>query len=484
MKVLCMIMISVDRYCPDDLHRHFNVLSDDEQGYYACALNIADVVNNCNKSYIMQLLDRRRETFVLFSRFGRVGQVGQMNTEIFVDKDLAIREFQCLFQEKTGVKWSERYTDVATKKGKYQFILMKSDNEKTLGTEKLAESVLVTISIPVQQFIKTIYDPELYGGAGQSFDFDTRKLPLGSLGLIQIEKASKIIEQINALISPETGQVKDTDKSTSEELSSLFYTSIPSAQAKLKPLVTRSQLEEKGDLLDLLRNMCHMSKNVDKSVMEKYSKLETTLTHVEDRKTAELIDRYLKTNTGGSHKFILNILDIYKIDKPKEAQAYRKWDGLHNKQLLWHGTRMANAVGILSTGLRINPAGVPTTGKMFGNGLYFANSSTKSAGYMGMYGKGQGILFLCEVALGNMYERLQAENVTRLPDGKHSTKGLGNWQPDTESHVEIGDVTIPIGKLMQRSTTGKALQYDEFIVYDSSQIKMRYAVVVDYIPKW
>lgn len=471
-------MISLDSHCPDELHKHFKVVSDDDEEFYSCALNMADVVNNCNKSYLMQLLERKGETYVLFSRFGRVGQVGQMNTEIFVDKTLAIREFQHLFQEKTGVKWTERYSDVDPKSGKYQFILMKNDNAKTVAAGEKIPEPEITISLPVQHFIQLIYDPTLYGGEGNRLDIDTRKLPLGSLGLVQIAKAGKIIKQINSLID-ESGHVKKGKEDEINRLSSLFYTSIPSAQAKLKPLVTRELLEEKGDLLDLLRNMCYMSKHVDKGVMEQYTKLETELTHVDDRATVDMIHRYLRTNSGSTHNYALNIVDIFAIHKPKEAQAYRKWDGLHNKQLLWHGTRVANAVGILSTGLRINPVGVPTTGKMFGNGLYFANASTKSAGYMGLYGTGKGLLFLCEVALGNMYERLQAETITQLPSGKHSTKGVGCWQPDPDSHIEIDDVTVPIGTLKQTSTAGKALQYDEFIVYDTTQIKMRYVVVVD-----
>jgi len=479
-----MLSTEIDSHCPKDLQSCFKVLYEDDDDY-SCALNIADVVNNCNKSYIMQLLERKGETYVLFSRFGRVGQIGQMNTEIFVDKDLAIKEFCDMFYEKTGVIWSNRYNDQGSiKSGKYQFILMKRDNMRTVAeqTEQVDESV--TLANSVQRFIKLIYDPTLYGGAGESFGFDTKKLPLGSLGLAQIQKASKIISDIGKLIDAETGEVKKGKESAVNTLSSLFYTSVPSAQSRLKPLNTLGQLEEKGDLLDLLRNMSYMSKNVDKGVMEKYHKLETALTHVDDSATMMMIDKYLKTNAGSTHNFALKILDMYKIDKPKETQAYRKWDGLHNKQLLWHGTRLANAVGILTTGLRINPTGVPTTGKMFGNGLYFANASTKSAGYMGLNGKGQGLLFLCEVALGNMYERLQAENINSLPDGRHSTKGVGIWQPDPEQHIEIDDVTVPIGRLKQGSVSNKALQYDEFIVYDASQIKMRYVLVVEYDSKW
>lgn len=462
--VIFSIMIEIDSHCPAEVKAVFKVMSSDD-GVYDCALNIADVVNNCNKSYIMQLLERQGETFVLFSRFGRVGQTGQTSTEVFVDKELAIAEFQRTFKEKSGVNWSDRYVDSDIKKGKYQFILKKSHD----STQQDPTDVIISNS--VQTFIEMIYNPDLYGGACKSFGIDSRKLPLGSLALAQIQRASKILEQLNTAIA-------NREQETIEELSSLFYTTIPSAHSKLKLLSTKEDLEEKGDLLDLLKNMCYMSKSMDKSIIDKYLKLETKLEHVTDIKVLDLISRYMKTNVGQTHSCRLELVNVYQVDKPKEAQAYRKWDSLHNKQLLWHGTRMANAVGILSTGLLTNPVGVLTTGKMFGNGIYFANSSSKSAGYLGLSGNGIGIMFLCEVALGNMYERLQSENVTKLPSGKHSTKGLGCWQPDPDTHVEMDDVTIPIGKLTQFSTAGKALHYDEFIVYDNSQVKMRYVVVV------
>jgi poly [ADP-ribose] polymerase len=215
--------------------------------------------------------------------------------------------------------------------------------------------------------------------------------------------------------------------------------------------------------------------------MQKYGKLDATLTHIDDRYTYKLIESYMDTNIGDTHNTRLRIVDIFEIDKPSEKQAYRKWDSLHNKQLLWHGTRLANAVGILSCGFKLNPTGVHTTGKMFGNGVYFANSSSKSAGYLGAYVKGDyGIMFLCEVALGNCYERNQSENITSLPLGKHSTRGLGLYQPMMDTHRTLNDVVVPIGKLQKIGTDSQlSLLYDEYIVYDVTQIKMTYAVLIE-----
>lgn len=89
--------------------------------------------------------------------------------------------------------------------------------------------------------------------------------------------------------------------------------------------------------------------------------------------------------------------------------------------LLWHGSRLTNYVGILSQGLRIAPPEAPSTGYMFGKGVYFADMVSKSANYC--YTNSQSnisCMLLCEVALGNMNEKLYADyNANILPFGKH-----------------------------------------------------------------
>jgi poly [ADP-ribose] polymerase len=42
---------------------------------------------------------------------------------------------------------------------------------------------------------------------------------------------------------------------------------------------------------------------------------------------------------------------------------------------------MTNMLGIMSQGLRIAPPEAPTTGYMFGKGVYFADMFDKSAAY-------------------------------------------------------------------------------------------------------
>ncbi len=56
-----------------------------------------------------------------------------------------------------------------------------------------------------------------------------------------------------------------------------------------------------------------------------------------------------------------------------------------------------------SQGLRIAPPEAPVTGYMFGKGIYFADMVSKSANYCHTSrSDSEGLLLLCEVALGDM----------------------------------------------------------------------------------
>lgn len=58
----------------------------------------------------------------------------------------------------------------------------------------------------------------------------------------------------------------------------------------------------------------------------------------------------------------------------------------------------------------------------------------------------EGLILVCEVALGNMYERLVATGVKQLPEGKHSTFGRGKLMPDpNQSHTTEDGIQIPLG---------------------------------------
>jgi poly [ADP-ribose] polymerase len=150
---------------------------------------------------------------------------------------------------------------------------------------------------------------------------------------------------------------------------------------------------------------------------------------------------------------------------------------MENRKLLWHGSRTTNYVGILSQGLRIAPPEAPVTGYMFGKGIYFADMVSKSANYcFTSPQRTTGLLMLCEVALGKMYEvKTSKGNLTKAPANFDSVKGLGQTHPDPNEKLKFSNgVEIPYGKPVPSKVDKSELLYNEYIVYDPAQVKIRY----------
>ena len=144
----------------------------------------------------------------------------------------------------------------------------------------------------------------------------------------------------------------------------------------------------------------------------------------------QIIRQYIKNGYSNFHNdFIIN---IFAMERSGETERYTPWKNIKNRTLLWHGSKMSNYMGILYQGLRIAPPEAPVTGYMFGKGVYFADNFQKSFGYCTPYeapkkyvynsngqkekikDKSFNLLLLCEVALGDMYEKYQSEYITEL----------------------------------------------------------------------
>lgn len=115
---------------------------------------------------------------------------------------------------------------------------------------------------------------------------------------------------------------------------------------------------------------------------------------------------------------------------------------------------------------------------MFGKGIYFADMVSKSANYCYTSKENNtGLLMLCEVALGNMLECSQSAYITKLPNGKHCTKGMGKAYPNPEkSYIRDDGVEIPLGSVITDIKSTVALLYNEFIVYDIAQVNCQYLI--------
>lgn len=121
------------------------------------------------------------------------------------------------------------------------------------------------------------------------------------------------------------------------------------------------------------------------------------------------MNTYDQQNNYQLQRHQMKKIRVYRIDRKGEDEKFDAVKSIGNRKLLWHGSGVSNFLGIMSQGLRIAPPEAPSTGYMFGKGVYFADMLGKSFQYSQGF-KSQ-LLLLCEVALGNQLELFHNEMV-------------------------------------------------------------------------
>ncbi|XP_043916143.1 poly [ADP-ribose] polymerase 1 [Protopterus annectens] len=449
---------------------------------FSATLGLVDISRGTNSYYKLQLLesdDKRR--YWVFRSWGRVGtQIGGNKLESASSKESAIDQFLDLYEEKTGNSWHSKNFNKYPNKFYPIEIDYGQDDE---AVKKLAVSAGTNSKLPkaVQKLIKMIFDIESMKKAMVEFEIDLQKMPLGKLSKRQIQSAYSILTEVQQVISDGGTEPQILD------LSNRFYTLIPHDFGMKKPPLLdnleyiQTKVEMLDNLLDIEVAYSLLKGGGDDTAKDpidvNYEKLKTDI-KVLDKSTeeAKILCDYVKNTHAATHNtYELEVVDIFKICREGEYQRYRPFKELHNRMLLWHGSRATNYAGILSQGLRIAPPEAPVTGYMFGKGVYFADMVSKSANYCHTsQADPHGLILLGEVALGNMYELKRASHITKLPKGKHSVKGLGRTVPDPNITSELDGVHVPLGLGVPSGINDTSLLYNEYIVYDVAQVNLKY----------
>lgn len=475
---------------------------------YSCTLNQTDVKSNKNKFYIMQILDKGNGSYCHFTRYGRIGESGKTIYKELSDLSNAIASYEKQFKTKTGNKWENR-EDFVFKKGKYFLTEISYEGDiKKDDLEKLDKQIEIKNSIldeRTQELMKLISDVNMMKNALLELDIDPKKMPLGKISASQIDKASTLLNEATDIVK-ELEKLKDSNKTQYSilleqvyDITSQFYTLIPYSCGRNVPPVI-DNMERIGkyvSMLDDLRNIEVGTKILENSdndlnpLDSVYNGLNADIKPLDkDGQLYKEIEKYVHNTHASTHSYYTSeLLDVYEVQRSGERDIYEKYiadNGIDNKYLLFHGSRMANIMGITKLGLLLNPQqvnpNVVITGKMFGYGIYLANSFSKSFNYCGSSKENPiACLFLCEAALGKPAKKQYADyyvNKNSLEqEGCHSTWGQGSNGPDMKKTCEIDGVKIPNGKL-KKTGIHASLQYDEFIVYDQRQLNIKYILLV------
>ncbi|XP_063310870.1 poly [ADP-ribose] polymerase 2 isoform X2 [Pelobates fuscus] len=462
---------------------------------YDVMLNQTNLQFNNNKYYLIQLLqDDNARHFSVWLRWGRVGKKGQ-NSLVACGGDLQKAKdiFEKKFSDKTKNEWSERKLFEKVP-GKYDMLQMDYNSTTEVKEDKVVKEEKVP-NLPkpeskldnrIQELIQLICNLQNMEQTVLEMKYDIKKAPLGKLTVDQIRAGYCSLQRIETCIKNQKFG-RDLIEACNE-----FYTRIPHDFGLRTPPLIRTQeelahkvclLEALGDIQIAVKLASMESDSLEHPVDRQYQQLHCSLELVEHTSEAfQIIEQYLKsTHAATHHDYTMTLLHVFQMQREGEESNFQVH--LPNRMLLWHGSRLSNYVGILSQGLRVAPREAPVTGYMFGKGIYFADISSKSANYcFTSRDKNVGLLLLSEVALGECNELLNADyDAEKKLKGKHSTKGMGRNIPDPKNSIIHDGALVPLGPLVDTGLTNSAgytLNYNEYIVYNPNQVRMKYLVQV------
>ncbi|CAI5467286.1 unnamed protein product, partial [Closterium sp. Yama58-4] len=444
--------------------------------------------------YILQVIeDDKSPRCHVFRKWGRVGKEGIGGSKLEMTwRENAMEVFKRLFREKTGNDWEAWQKKEGFEKQPGKFYPLEIDYGGGDEEEEQGGAVMGTRSKLDKRLVALlmmIFDLKSIREAMVEFEINVREMPLGKLTKRHIERGFHVLTDVQAalqLAPDSTGRRESAIVDASNRFFTLIPTVNPTAIRTLEALTTKIRMLEALRDMEVTSTLLSASKGAGEGegeggekedpVDRHYRQLQCGLSPL-DPSDADysLVKEYLHKTHAPTHKeWELELLDVFRVDRSGEKQAFRA--DIKNHMLLWHGSRVTNYVGILSQGLRIAPAEAPVTGYMFGKGVYFADLVSKSAQYCFTSPDSNiGLLLLSRVALGALYELTSAEYVEKLPLGKHATKGLGMMKPNEKEFVKwASDVVVPCGKPVPSGVKNSHLRYNEFIVYDTSQIQLEF----------
>lgn len=198
-------------------------------------------------------------------------------------------------------------------------------------------------------------------------------------------------------------------------------------------------LTAQGALLDQLESSIEIAAQRIRDAKNKASDKPVSIFDVkmdvnEDPDLRKRIKAFYERSRNTNHvSHRLQMKRIFDVSLGQMDRAYEE-DGakVGGTMELWHGTRAHNLLSILKSGLIIpkSNGSIHVTGRMFGDGLYFSDQSTKSLNYAyGYWDRGakdnRCYMFLADVAMGKFWHPDRTGSSLKPPAGHDSIYARG-----------------------------------------------------------
>ncbi|KAJ5378724.1 poly polymerase [Penicillium cosmopolitanum] len=429
-------------------------------------------------------------------------------------------KFEKYFQDRTGLSWENRWDD--PKEGKYVFvprIFEDVEMEDTFfsgdGKDSLALSI-TQLPSAVYEVLGVIFDHNQKPHIEESI----KNVSGGRLTRqpwrvrFTLRAAQSLLERISELTLDRFQRGNDSRAKLLSILGKCYLAlmwhsdldappkwGLP-ARSKDKNWVKRERaalglLNNLSFALDLVANSTNVSKN--QILNRAYRGLGlASMTPVEpgNAEHKALVNFVINSSVPRAHGFSVQPINIFRIEREGEIERFEKYQKVHStlvggRRLLFHGSRAVNWIGILSQGLR-SDAQTRVTPESPVKGIYFADVSSKSAGYC-RYAPGDpgSCMLICEVevgkkpqpcgsapALGDIKAMHKQGHISYLAAG---ATDFSKWCDAGAVHPSLAGVQMPdtsSGRSVSKMLSPGFGKYphNEWVVYDPAQIRQRYFV--------
>lgn len=171
---------------------------------------------------------------------------------------------------------------------------------------------------------------------------------------------------------------------------------------------------KKEDFKDILEREENLYSAMEGMVSDKVPKKANAFGDIEIYKAnAQQVEKVKGMISDMLKDKIVNVWRVIPKNQKKKFNKYLKSHNIKQVKELWHGSKNENWLSIAQNSLKLHPDAV-ITGKMFGEGLYFAPSSMKSWGYTSAYGSrwangnsATAFMGIYAVAYGNPYDAVK-----------------------------------------------------------------------------
>lgn len=446
-------------------------------------LMCGNIDGNANKFYVLELQTNGSD-FRLFSEYGRIG-VPNPARDLRESLDLADaeKEFERIKKSKLRAKSKTRKKVDGDEKHVEQYREVdiaaptigspnirasgSADGGTTTTTTKKAGSAAVGAIFTqmgyedsVQKLLSSLLAENIHNIEATSSVTVTHnglETPLGPITHSHIGTARDALNRLQAITGNKTND-RDPNERDVRDLNSEFFSLVPHQFGRVitasDMLLSDNDIAEKIDLLQGMEAALTVT-TADDDDKDDGPKLPLNMSEL-SRRHADFKAIKQRVVSTAKHNDVRDwkVNRIFAAENSNALSQYLNPDRDGPEYDLFHGSANANLLSIMLNGFYVPPSSAShVTGRMFGNGVYGASSSSKSFRYsVGMWGGRRSrmqtaYMFVVRFGMGKIFET-DTTRTQGAPKGYHSI----------------------------HAKAGRHLMNDEYIVYNPRQARVTHLI--------